>query len=630
MKEINLMQYLSDEQQHIVKTWTTEGEAMIVEAPAGSGKTRVLTECVRVILEQTPKEKFRILCITFTNKAAEEMQERLAQVKGIKDRVFIGTIHGFGLSILKAYRHELGYEEMPHIVEREYDKKEILKKVFDQSSILELNEKDEIVLTNSLKWISERKRELVFLDNEVTEYSDWDFKDVHLYKEYNNQLRNQNLIDFDDILLLAWHILSEKPHIASLYQRLYKYVLVDEAQDLNFAQYQLIKVFCGDNIKNILMVGDENQAIYGYAGASKDYMFKHFMEDFSAKSEKIVFNYRSSKKIIELANQIMPKNTKNVEQHFEGVAEICEFKDELAEAEWIINKIKELLTISSDEFEGQVTLEKIAVLARNRFVFKKLQECLDKDQELSNQYSLKKGADTLTPESNFMKLFDLGTRLLTNRYGDVYLNQLVSLLKINHKNISNHSQNGLELLTSFRDKLSDNSPVTHIIYGYLLESWKNLHESINRFYHILDGMKKHTEDLVEDERDLAQKDIEEWRGAWDSYVRNVPANSKSLADFRRYTAMGFNKSNQVNRGLTLATIHTVKGLEFDIVFLMGMNQGTFPDYRSLQGKALEEEKNNAYVAITRAKRYIYITYPKRKMMPWGSEKEQERSQFLPT
>ncbi len=626
------MQHLSGEQQQIVKTWTKNGGAMIVEAPAGSGKTRVLTECVRTILEQTPKETFHILCVTFTNKVAEEMQDRLEGIRGIRERVFIGTIHAFSLSVLKAYRHELGYEEMPHIVERENDRKEILESVLIQSPILaryysQKTEGAEQILTNLLRWISERKKELLFLGDDVVEYKDLDFEYIHLYKEYSNQLRNQNLIDYEDILLLAWRILSEKSHVASIYQRLYKRVLIDEAQDLNFAQYQLIKMLCGDIIKDIIMIGDGKQAIHSYAGANKKYMFEHFQKDFSAQKKEMRFNYRSSKKIVELANKIVPRETESAEQHFEGVAEVREFENETIEANWIVSKIKALLEVSGNEFDGQVTLEKITVLARNKFVFTELRNILDNDSQLATQYSLKKGSETLVPESDFMKLFDLGTRLLTNRYGDVYLSQFQNLLKIPHGNIVDRSQSGWNLLNSFKDQLQ-NSPILTTYNNCLLPCWQKLETSIDQFSVVLGELKQYTDSIDENERDLAQKDIEEWQQAWNSYVRNVPPNSKSLADFRRYAAMGFNKNNQSNKGLTLATVHTAKGLEFDIVFLMGMNQGTFPDYRSLVGRALEEEKNNAYVAVTRAKRYIYVSYPKYKMMPWRLLKQQQPSEFI--
>ncbi|MDM8546184.1 ATP-dependent helicase [Candidatus Venteria ishoeyi] len=620
---------LSDEQQYIVDTWTTDGGAMLVSASAGSGKTRVLSESVRRLLDFSPKEKFRILCLTFTNKAAEEMQDRLKIVKGIKGRAFINTIHAFGLDVIKAYRHELGYIDMPHIVEKDADRKDILKKVFLQSPILEpyfmhlaensqensLEVHQKKILTNSLVWISNQKKKLIFLDDDATEYNGWKQEHFHLYKLYSQHLRNQNLIEFDDILLLAWKLLSI-PSVASIYQRLYRYVLVDEAQDLNFTQYQIIKVLCGENIRNILMVGDANQAIHGYAGASKEYMFTEFVLDFSAKQAKIEKNYRSSQTVLNIANTII-KSTLNdsKNQFFKGIGEIHSFANENEEAQWIVNKITKLLNLNSGEFDGSVTLDKIAVLARNRFVFSSLINVLD-NSILSSRYLLKKGTDSLQPESILMKFFDLGMRVICNPKGDVYQRQLLSLARLDFT--KNKHTTGLEFLK--KQKLS--------IYPQLINAWEAIDKSHSNFPKALDMLLENQSEIDDKEREYAQKDIEEWRAAWKKYITNTPPNTRTLADFRRYTVMGFNKTHSTTEQLTLATVHTSKGLEFDIVFLMGMTEGTFPDYRAKTQQALDEEKNNAYVAVTRAKRHIYITYPRQKRMPWDADHVQKKSRFI--
>ena len=198
------MQNLSKEQNNIVETWIDNGEAMLVAASAGSGKTRILTESVRRLIMDFPKERSRILCLTFTNKAAEEIKQRLKEVKGIKKRTFIGTIHKFGLEIIRAYRHELGYIEMLHIIEREADRKEILKDVFLQSPMLkpffasvppkfkpELSEENRLkeyqtkILRDTLDWISRQKKKLVYIDDEVHEYSNWKDEHFQVFKLYN-------------------------------------------------------------------------------------------------------------------------------------------------------------------------------------------------------------------------------------------------------------------------------------------------------------------------------------------------------------------------------------------------------------------------------------------------------------
>ncbi len=636
------MQALSEEQRVIIDAWTKNGGAMLVSASAGSGKTRMLTESVRRLLEESPKQHFRILCLTLTDKAAAEMQERLKTVKGVKKRAFINTIHTFGLGVFKAYRHELRYTGMPHLVEKETDRKDVLKNVFSQSPILEpyfmqlpaesqhtdLQSHQERILTNSLAWISRQKRQLIFIDDEVSSYNGWKSDHLHLYKLYNQYLKNQNLIEFDDILLLAWQLLS-KSAVASIYRRLYRYVLVDEAQDLNFAQYQVIKTLCGDAIHNVLMAGDGSQAIHAYAGADKKYMFSEFVKDFGAVQQAINNNYRSSKSVLTLANTIIPSDVQNPQaQYFDGAAEVHGFVNEDDEATWILEKIKQLLaiesmeSIASQEFEGGVTLDKIAVLARNRFVFNNLIEKLNNS---NLAYLLKKGSGGLTAESALMKVFDLGTRLVADPQSEVHLQQLSAILDCDSLPAIS---GGLELLDNLKSEIK-NKDITLLSYDILLQAWLLIDKKISNFSSALDLIEQNLTSIADDnERSNVQNDISEWREAWSEYIRGTPENSRSLTDFQRYTTMSFNKTTTINNQLTLATVHTSKGLEFDIVFLMGMAEGVFPDYRAKTKQALQEEQNNAYVAITRAKRHIYISCPKRKMMPWGSKKSQDKSRFL--
>lgn len=629
---------LSKEQREIVDHWLQNPGSILVKAGAGSGKTRVLTQSVKELLE-IPRSKYFVLCLTFTNKAAEEMKERLSGVPQIKDRAFIGTIHSFALEIIRAFKHEVGYDEMPHIIERESDRRQILQDIFLENAFLNgvfnnpkegvtLDKHQSKLLWDTMNFISKAKRRLVFSLETIPDNETWGEWRTYIFQEYNQRLRNQNLIDFEDILILAWRILTERNGGTNIYQRLYKYVLVDEAQDLNFAQYELIKALCGDTIKNVMMVGDDKQTIHGYADASKDYMLKHFVEDFNVlpDSQKVIaHNYRSAKEIIRHANLIMPNSAIEEDAFFKGVVETRAFSNESKEAEWIIKKIHDLLAgESTPEFEGKPRLEKMAILARNKFVFSTLQKHLDQDEQLKGKYYLKKGVDQLEPESTFMRVFELGTRILINRAGAIYQDQIKALLGLQAKATNGHR--GIDFLQEIIGISPEVSGITKEELSGLIPVWKKI--SDNKPQGIFETLETAAKNIAnENEKQLALMDIDEWQEAWRGYIRSVDAPSISFADFRRFVAIGQNVIKP-KAPLTLATVHAVKGLEFHIVFLLGMGEGTFPDYRATTAQMLEEERNNAYVAITRAKRMLFVSYPKSKMMPWGDAKPQKRSRFL--
>jgi DNA helicase II / ATP-dependent DNA helicase PcrA len=630
---------LSHEQSKIVHHNNGEG-ALLVVAAAGSGKTRILTERARYLLTQK-QGRFSILCLTFTNKAAEEMQERLSHVPDVNRRAFIGTLHGFALQILIARRHAIGYEEVPHIVERDNDKKKILEQVFLENPILQKYyvgkeaKAQRNLIDQYMNWISEQKRNLEIIDADTPQYNDWNEQRLILYKSYNELLKEQNLIDYDDILLLAYRILVENDAIARLYQRTYPYILVDEAQDLSYAQYHLIKALAGEVNRNIFMVGDPNQAIHAYAGADKKFMTENFLEDFDAKCETINQNFRSSKEVIRFANKILPNGTNPEDAYYEGIkVEPIGFENETEEATWIYHKIKamidgtdETVITKSDEIEGKLTLDRIAVIARNKFVFSKLDSLLKEDEVFKNNYFIKKTTEVLDVESDLMKIFDLGTRIISNASNQLHFQQILNHLKIvappQYK-----GKNGFEKLSELATLLPENDCKLQQDVQILLQTWRILSDNQAKMYDALDIIENYAHQLDADERELVLNDINvEYRNAWKKFLGNTTPNNINLSAFRQVLAMGITNANK-QKGLTLATVHTVKGLGFDVVFLMGMNQGTFPDYRAKTEKSLLEEKNTAYVAITRAKRWLYVTYPKNRMMPWGDIKPQTRSIFI--
>jgi len=357
-------------------------------------------------------------------------------------------------------------------------------------------------------------------------------------------------------------------------------------------------------------------------------MKEEFVKDFSLteqQTRKIQFNYRSSDAVIELANKLVGIEQSSVENYFDGNVEFASFSDEETEANWIVNKLHEINGVEAEEYDGKLMLNNIAILGRNRFVFNKLINKLEKDSKLNNKFFLKKGTEFLDPQSTTMKVFDLGTRILCNQKAYLYYNQLIDILDI-ARGTEFSLKDCIEGLKSalYESKLDY---IPKEIFDYLIKGWQDIENNINKFPIVLKEMKAKSNSIKEEnERSLILNDIEEWEEAWGNYVRSVASNTKSISDFRRFLAMGITKSKS-NQELTLATVHTVKGLEFDVVFLIGMGQGTFPDYRAIRKGNVEEEKNNAYVAVTRAKRELYVTYPRSKSVPWGSQR-QVKSEFF--
>jgi DNA helicase-2/ATP-dependent DNA helicase PcrA len=626
------MGILSAKQRKIVEN--TEG-AVLVLAGAGSGKTRILTEHVRYLLEHK-KGHFRVLALTFTNKAAEEMESRLSGIKDLKKRAFIGTIHKFCLEVIKSQGNVIGVGKLPHIFESEEVRKKIVEELFKRNIKLKVyleekksgREKQDLI-NRGLNFISQKKRELTLPGNEA-------FYNLHeaqqvLYQEYNDLLKSQDAMDFDDILILAYRIFSERPKVAELYSRLYKYVCIDEAQDLNFAQYEIIKTMCLGRHNNILMVGDPNQAIYGFNGADKKFMLEFFRNDFNARVENLKINYRSSIAVIKAANRLIPGSIDEENVEIPGDFALQALETEEAEAKWVVEKIKKLLEKKNIKgMEGDISLKQIAVLARNRYVFKFLEKELEENRI---DFFYKKVYKPSECESDFVKIFDLGTRILTNPLDRIHFSQICELLQIKENNVGNFND-GLSKLTSLKDKIGDKELKQQ--YHVLIEAWSIISKEENQYTKALEKLEAFAQGISNDEnisqKALILEDIKELKELWRKFLTQTPTDNRTLQSFKTHVALGITSTAKNQKGVTLGTIHSVKGLEYDIVFLIGMTDGIFPDYRAVKKgvKAIEEEKNNAFVAITRSRRLLYITYPETKFMPWDNDTpySQKPSRFL--
>ncbi|MBW7876941.1 MAG: ATP-dependent helicase [Candidatus Cloacimonetes bacterium] len=609
---------LSTDQEKIV--YSSLNQPIQILASAGSGKTRVLTERVRFILEKTRRDG--VIALTFTNKAAEEMKTRLSDCEEAQDRVWIATIHSVAQRILEKYAHSIGLPADLHIYDRDKDRKEL----FIQSLLDAGVEIDEKSIQAYLDFFSKIKRELLTEEEhpDPNEQEDW-----RLFKNYQTSLISSGGIDYDDILVYAHQILLTHGWIANIYRATYKHICVDEAQDLNKAQYEFIKVFCGDVIKNVLMVGDPNQMIYGFNSSSKDFLCKYFVEDFIPTQFELKENFRSTKEVIRAANKIRPGSQIGIEFALSGKMVIKEFDSEEDEARWIISEIQHLLELRTHyEIEGEISLDNMVVIARNRFVFTKLEHELI---ESGIPFFLRKGERQLEPLTKFGKILDYCIRIKLNPKDWIDGKKLCQVL--GEKNVPRWSQGVLSNLAGqVKAKNQENSEV----YAQLILAIDeldvgapNIPKLVKEFKTKLTALaenrnsisKENTEDLR-----LSLEELNEFNRAWTNFKSKGLGNS--LASFRNALALGQISDNGIKKGLTLSTVHTMKGLERDIVFLIGMCDGVFPDYRATSKKDLDEERNNVFVAITRAKRWLYITYPKQRFMPWGSKKFQQKSRFI--
>jgi DNA helicase-2/ATP-dependent DNA helicase PcrA len=623
---------LSATQMSIVKAQI--GQPIQVLASAGTGKTRVLTERVRYVIENTKKDG--IIALTFTNKAAEEMQDRLEGVDGIEDRGWISTIHAIAQRVLEKYGHVIGLPSELHIYERDQDRKTVfLRSLSDMGVDIDafLNVDDanirrdrERIIQNYMDQFSIVKRELLNEEEIKQKYkSNEDFWSI--FKAYQEALLESGGIDFDDILVYAHRILLEQPWCGDIYRAKYKHVCVDEAQDLNKAQYEFIKVLCADKIKSVMMVGDPNQMIYGFNGSSHNYLCKEFLKDFNPIKFQLKENYRSSKVVIHLANKLKPGSQVESDFALSGKSEIKVFQNEESEAILICDKIEELLKAKTNaEIEGEISLSKMVVIARNRFIFKTLEEKL---KERQIPYYLKKGERQVEPSSVFGKVLDLAIRLRLNAKDWIDGKKLCSVLKIDAPEEWN-DENILENLAT-KARNSD-IPLKEILLNLLTAIHAididrlNIPKFCSDFGTKIETFASTAPDEDAGELERSFQELQEFRKCWTVFKRK--GLGESLAAFRNAMALGQLTEEHNPHGLTLSTVHTMKGLEKDIVFLISMCEGVFPDYRARSKKEIEEERNNAFVAITRSKRWIYITYPQQRKMPWGDVKYQLPSRFI--
>ena len=591
---------------------------MLVLAGAGSGKTKVLTNRIANLIENGVSP-YNILAITFTNKAAKEMKDRVVNLIGDSaNNIQISTFHSLGVKILKENYALLGYERNFTIIDSD-DALTIIKKIMK-----DLNMNKEYYNPREIRnKISSAKNEMMDIDK--FSKIEFDHKIVEVYKIYQKKLKQGNSVDFDDLLILPIKLFKNYPNILNDYQERYKYILIDEYQDTNEAQYTFSRLL-SSKYRNIFVVGDNDQAIYAFRGANYKNIL-NFEKDYP-ECETILLeeNYRSTKNILNAANSVIKNNRERKDKNLwsnneEGdKIKYKKVSNEKEEASFVVEEIKTLLSKGVKE-------EDIAVLYRTNAQSRTIEEEM-----------LKKNIKYRVVGSfyfyNRKEIKDLlcYLRLISNHKDDVSLLRIINTPKrgIGEKTIENLINTAESSNTSIYEAITSGK---ELVFKNLIEELTQDSQSLS-LTELVDtileksGIKKELTNskLLEDE--IRLENLNEFKGVTKNYEEEY--GTANLEEFLEEISLvsDITEHQDSSSRVSLMTVHSVKGLEFNDVFVIGLEEGIFPHMNSLMdNQDLEEERRLAYVAITRAKERLYLVNARRRML-YGKDQVNPPSRFI--
>ncbi len=590
---------------------TTEGPLLVI-AGAGSGKTRVLTRRLAYMLVQRLAEPFQLLAVTFTNKAAGEMKERVNQLMGAElSDLNVSTFHSYCARFLRREAAAIGYDPSFTIFD-DGDSISLVKRCTKELGISD----GQFPARGQLRKISDAKNALVTAEQFASKASGYfESRTAELYTLYQRRLRECNAMDFDDLLFNAVWALMHDASVREKYQRRYRYLLVDEYQDTNHVQYLLLKYLLGDH-HNLCVVGDEDQSIYGWRGADIRNILE-FEEDYpGAKLIKLEQNYRSTACILQAASAVIKKNSARKEK-------------ELWTESTGGDKL-ELILVNSAEDEADRVVKQIAnnrsasplkesvILYRTNSQSRAFEEHLRRD---NLPYQIVGGV--LFYQRKEIKDLMAYLKLIANPKDDISFERVINYPKrgIGEKSISDIAAlaraRGRSMLELCADgatypelfgKIKRIEPFTKLIAAYRERA---AHDPVDLIVSDLVTEIKLLEELVEEDKVLGQTKVENVEAFVEGvaeYARTHP--EPRLAEYLSEISLFTDLDNyrDIDDKVTLMTLHSAKGLEFDTVYLVGLEEGLFPLQRTIhEPMQLEEERRLFYVGATRARRRLVLT-----------------------
>ncbi|UYP23536.1 DNA helicase PcrA [Bacillus velezensis] len=632
-----LLSGLNPVQQEAVKT--TDGPLLLM-AGAGSGKTRVLTHRIAYLMAEKHVAPWNILAITFTNKAAREMKERVESILGPgADEIWISTFHSMCVRILRRDIDRIGINRNFSILDTA-DQLSVIKGILKERNI----DPKKFDPRSILGSISSAKNELI----EPEEFAKtaggyYDQVTSDVYTDYQKKLLKNQSLDFDDLIMTTIKLFERVPEVLEFYQRKFQYIHVDEYQDTNRAQYLLVKQLAA-RLENICVVGDSDQSIYRWRGADIANILS-FEKDYpSANVILLEQNYRSTKRILQAANEVIKNNSnrkpKNLwTENDEGIKlSYYSGDNEFGEGQFVAGKIYELHS------SGRRKLSDIAILYRTNAQSRVIEETLLKS---GLNYNIVGG--TKFYDRKEIKDILAYLRLVSNPDDDISFTRIVNVPKRGvgatslEKIASYTAMNGMSMFQAIKqvDFIGVSAKAANALdgFGAMIENLTNMQDYLS-ITELTEEILEKTEyrEMLKAEKSIEAQSRLENIDEFLSVTKNFEQKSedKSLVAFLTDLALiadidQLDQKEEESGGkdaVTLMTLHAAKGLEFPVVFLMGMEEGVFPHSRSLMEEAeMEEERRLAYVGITRAEEELYLTNAKMRTL-FGRTNMNPESRFI--